>query len=522
MARVDTDEMSDGPMAELIMAAFHATPNGVVIQGSSGAIVAANHAAERILGMTAEELRGRTNLDRRWQSIRTDGTPFPGDMHASMVALRTRREVRDVEMGILTPDGQRRWLRIDAVPIVSGGVLHGVAAFFVDTTAQRGAEGALVRANDRLRVASEAGRLGLFEWDPILETIWCDEGAASILDRSELSMSGPLEILLAFVHPDDRDRAEHEMRRALTDTSPSEGTYRVVRPDGSVRSIMVKAGAASTEGDSPRLTGAIVDVTELHTAHQQVVDLLESMTDGYYALDDQYRFTYVNPAAEHLLGRDRSTLLGRVIWDEFVEAVGSEFEQHYRLTMTTGQPVEFESFFPPHGRWYEVRSHVVPTGIAVYFRDVSDRRAAATERERLLVDERAARGAAEQARVELAHLATHDVLTGLPNRLSLATWLNNRLTQRRPGRVLAVCFVDLDRFKASMTRGATARAIACWSTQPVVCALPCDRRTSWPGSAVTSSWSSSKPRNERTCSRSRNDSPRRFAHPSTSVVAKWS
>jgi diguanylate cyclase (GGDEF)-like protein/PAS domain S-box-containing protein len=277
--------------------------------------------------------------------------------------------------------------------------------------------------------------------------IWYDEGAASILGSGRLSVIGPLETLLAVVHPDDRDRAEFEMRRALTDSSPSEGIYRVVRPDGSMRSIMVKAGAAMTEAESPRVTGAIVDVTELHAAHQQVVDLLESMTDGYFALDQEYRFTYVNPTAERLLRCDRGELLDRVIWDAFVETAGSEFERHYRSTMTTGQPVEFESFFPPHGRWYEVRAHPVPCGIAVYFRDVSDRRAAAEERERLLIDERAAREAAEHARTELAHLATHDLLTGLPNRLGLATWLTERLTHLRPKRLVAVCYVDLDRFK---------------------------------------------------------------------------
>ncbi|MGE3590774.1 MAG: EAL domain-containing protein [Ilumatobacteraceae bacterium] len=447
MARVETDDSAGEPMAGLILAAFHASPDGVVIQRPSGAIVAANDAAQRLLGLAGEDLRERTSLDPRWQAVRPDGRPFPGEMHPAMVALRSRQAVRDVVMGVETPDGQRRWLRVDSVPIVTEGVLRGVASFFVDATAQRGAEGALVRAEDRLRVATEAGRLGLFEWDPTREMIWCDEAVAGIVGCAELPMSGSLETLLAVVHPQDRDRADREMRTALTSLAPSEGTYRVVRPDGSVRSIIVQAGVASTGGDSPRLTGAIVDVTELYAAHERVVELLESMTDAYFTLDVQYRFTYVNPTAERLLGRDRGVLLGRGIWDEFVEAAGSEFERQYRTTMTTGRPVEFESFYPPHGRSYEVRAHVVPGGLAVYFRDVSDRRAAEAGRERLLRGERAARKAAEQARAELAHLAAHDVLTGLPNRLSLATWLTDRLSNLRPGRVLAVCYVDLDRFK---------------------------------------------------------------------------
>ena len=171
------------------------------------------------------------------------------------------------------------------------------------------------------------------------------------------------------------------------------------------------------------------------------------MPEAYFTVDHEYRITYLNPATEALLGRDRSDLAGRVLWHEFPEATGSEFEEFYRSVMDGVQAAEIEAYYPPHRRWYEVHAHAVPEGVAAYFRDVTARHVASTERDRLLDAERAARVIAEQARAELAFNAVHDRLTGLPNRASLQGWIADRVEQKPPARSLCVCYIDLDRFK---------------------------------------------------------------------------
>lgn len=278
---------------ELIDAAFRSTPNAVVILDMWGVIVAANRAAEHILGVTDEEMRGRTSHDHRWGTIRADGTLFPGDAHPSMVALRTGQPVSDVVMGVHTPHGGLRWLRVDAAPLVVEDVVEGVASFFVDITEQRRAEDAMRQAEGRLKVATHAGRVGVFEWDPAEETIWIDDEAGRICGCPELCRRGALEVLLTVVHPEDRSRAERQMREVFTDGGPSGGAFRVVHPDGTLRYIIVQADVRSNSTGSSRLTGAIVDVTDLHGANQRVVDLLESMPEAYFSMDSDYR-----PAAE--------------------------------------------------------------------------------------------------------------------------------------------------------------------------------------------------------------------------------
>jgi PAS domain S-box-containing protein len=100
-------------------------------------VLSVNPAAERILGLTLDQLTGRTSVDPRWQAIHEDGTAFPGDQHPAMVALRTGQPVTGVVMGVFNPQrGEQRWLRISAIPLFRPGETqpYQVFATFNDFT----------------------------------------------------------------------------------------------------------------------------------------------------------------------------------------------------------------------------------------------------------------------------------------------------------------------------------------------------------------------------------------------------
>jgi PAS domain S-box-containing protein len=115
---------------------------GVVMQDAQGNIEACNASAERILGLSADQLQGRTSLDPRWRSVHEDGSPFPGEQHPAMVALRTGEAQRDVLMGVQKPDGALTWIAISAQPLIAPGALrpHAVVTSFFDITARRQVE----------------------------------------------------------------------------------------------------------------------------------------------------------------------------------------------------------------------------------------------------------------------------------------------------------------------------------------------------------------------------------------------
>jgi diguanylate cyclase (GGDEF)-like protein/PAS domain S-box-containing protein len=110
-------------------------------------------------------------------------------------------------------------------------------------------------------------------------------------------------------------------------------------------------------------------------------DLLAGVPDAVYRLDPQGRFTYLNPSAERLLERRAEELLGRDALDCFPTLRGSVVEERFREVLADGQPRQFEYFYEPQRRWYELRIFPDPVGLVVIFRDVDARRRSDQQRE---------------------------------------------------------------------------------------------------------------------------------------------
>ena len=109
----------------------------------------------------------------------------------------------------------------------------------------------------------------------------------------------------------------------------------------------------------------------------QISNILESITDAFVAFDHQWRYTYVNQQATRLLHKTREELLGKQVWEEvFPETVGSLAYQEFHRAVTEQVAVVFEEFGQPIGKWLEVHAYPSPDGLAVYFRDISERKQA--------------------------------------------------------------------------------------------------------------------------------------------------
>jgi PAS domain S-box-containing protein len=113
-----------------------AMQDGIAILDADGTIRDCNAAAERILGLSAEQIMGRTPHDPRWRAIHEDGSPFPGETHPPMVTLRTGQPCSDVIMGIHKPDGTLTWITVNSQPLflADGRTLAGAVASFEDIT----------------------------------------------------------------------------------------------------------------------------------------------------------------------------------------------------------------------------------------------------------------------------------------------------------------------------------------------------------------------------------------------------
>ncbi|WP_445242757.1 PAS domain-containing protein [Microcoleus sp. S28C3] len=127
------------------------------------------------------------------------------------------------------------------------------------------------------------------------------------------------------------------------------------------------------------VAGVTRDITDrkraeqaLRESEEQTRNILESIAEAFFALDDNWRFTYVNRSAGVLFDRAPGDLIGKNLWEEYPGLIGNKLEGIYLSAMRDRVAASLTAFYPDHDRWYEVRTYPAPNGITVYFNNVTE------------------------------------------------------------------------------------------------------------------------------------------------------
>lgn len=113
---------------------------------------------------------------------------------------------------------------------------------------------------------------------------------------------------------------------------------------------------------------------DLQNSKLELLNILESISDGFFTLNRQWRYTYLNSNAGKMVKRDSKDLMGKIILEEFPEIVDSPYYRLYDHVMKTGEVKHFEEYYPTLERWYEGTIYPYPDGISIYFQDVTERK----------------------------------------------------------------------------------------------------------------------------------------------------
>lgn len=148
------------------------------------------------------------------------------------------------------------------------------------------------------------------------------------------------------------------------------------------REITVAVSFGEFQSDGERyFTGLMRDTTErtrqqaeLRETREQLENTLSRIGDAFFAVDTEWRFTYLNEEAEELLQRGSEELLGEEVWEEFSPALNRLFYDQYTRAMETQESVTFEEYSPPLSAWFEVSAYPSEDGLSVYFRDITERK----------------------------------------------------------------------------------------------------------------------------------------------------
>lgn len=283
-------------------------------------------------------------------------------------------------------------------------------------------------------------------YSPVM--IWVSDktGATTFLNQLWFQTTGQAEAealgagWLDAVHPDDRGTVAEAYEEAAAGAKPFRSEYRLRHVSGSwLWVIDVGEPRFTADGDFIGYVGTVLDITErrlaeaeAHRAAARLSTVLESTTDCVIGVDRFGHITYLNRNAEIKLAACEPKL-GRKLGELFPEERGGIFSERFAEAFASQSTVSFESYLPALDEWLEVHAYPTSEGLSLFFRNITERRLA--EQERLIVQEK------------IAHMARHDALTGLPNRLAFNEALAKILAEGRARRKAAVLFLDLDSFK---------------------------------------------------------------------------
>ncbi|MFZ5603680.1 MAG: CHASE domain-containing protein [Pseudomonadota bacterium] len=308
---------------------------GVVIHQADGRISDANPAAQRILGLDLDQMRGTTSSDLRWHTVREDGTPFDGKDHPATQALHQGVPVTDVAMGVWHElEGNWRWIRVDAYPRFSGSdqPAQQVYAVFTDITAQRLADEEVRSARKRLSdVLSAASDIAIIATDTSgLITIF-NTGAERMLGYSSGDIAG--RHTLERLHlPDELLARCQELSaelgrpvsgfQALVEKAMRQGSetreWTYVRQDGSQLPVSLLINPIRDRQGVTGFLGVAQDITLRRQAEQALREqashtqaILDHIMDGIITINASGLIQTVNPSAIRVFGYTEQEMLGR-------------------------------------------------------------------------------------------------------------------------------------------------------------------------------------------------------------------
>jgi two-component system, cell cycle sensor histidine kinase and response regulator CckA len=409
--RIDAEQHLQGALAELdestqlVRLLLDSTGQGLYGIDLDGRCTFVNRSAVELLGYDDQaDLLGR-NMHELIHHTRADGTAYPAHECRVNTALRERRGVHCDDELLFRRDGTGFSAEYRSHPVERDGELIGAVVTFEDVTARRQAEERLHHSQSLLRVAGSLARVGGWAIElPDNKVFWSEE----IYEILEHVGSDPPSLAegIALYPPQDRDRVSDAIARCATDGTPFDLELELVTFQGTGISVQLVAEAErADDGTITRVIGAMQDVTELRQVAREssrlaarLTTTLESITDAFFTLDREWRFTYVNRRAEEVLRRTRGSLLGRSIWEEFPETVGSAAEGSYVRALREGRTeVLDEYFYPPLDTWFAIRAYPSAQGLAVYFQDITEQRQA-----RLALQDREERLAEQAALLDKA------------------------------------------------------------------------------------------------------------------------
>ena len=241
---------------------------------------------------------------------------------------------------------------------------------------------ALNESESRLNLTEHTAGVGSWSFNIASGQIQHSDEYANILGLEPGESVGTLAAMVQRYTPEWRNGIRQRLERCAQHGEGFDEEIQVTVEGGSPKWVRtVGTAVRRANGQIVRIQGAIQDISAQKQAQQDTLRLamrltttLASITEAFVTLDRQCCFTYLNQESERLLQKTTADLLGLEVWQGFSAGLAQRLKDQLTKSLNTNRRVELEDFFPTLGKWLEVRAYPFAEGLAVYFRDVTERR----------------------------------------------------------------------------------------------------------------------------------------------------
>ena len=382
-------------------------------------------------GLTLEESLGhgwnppfhpedRGRAAERWQHATSTGEPY------------------EIEYRLRRADGAYRWMLGRATPLrdTTGTIIKWFGTC-TDIEDLKQTQAELQRSRALGRLAGSMARLGSWSLDVTTNEVRWSEELYEIFEHSPDAEVDVYESLDRYL-PESRSRLDAALKACVVEGAPFDLELQLDTYRGRRLWVRVMGEAQRRpHGAVSHVIGGLQDITSSKEAARQneilaerLTTTLASITDGFFTLDRNWRFTYVNPVAEQLLQRDGKRLLGKRFWDEFAPLLDTVAGETYERAMLDNVTAVIDDYYyEPLDAWFRVNIYPSEQGLAVYFNDVTEQvrsRAALHRANEELNEANEQLEDAAQLKDDLLSMASHELRTPLTPILGFAEVLGHR------------------------------------------------------------------------------------------------
>ncbi|MDO9387178.1 MAG: EAL domain-containing protein [Thiobacillus sp.] len=409
----------------------------VVVLDREGRVRRFNRACEELSQYSFAEVEGKFV----WDFLLPPEEQVEHEAAFNAIARNTHALLSAYSNCWIARDGTRRLVEwSNSLLLDKQGEMEFIVCIGTDVTEKSLAEATLKESAQRLNEAQRIAQVGSWELDLNSGKLtWSDE-IFRIFEIDKGAFGTSYEAFLNAIHPEDRERVNQAYTDSLETRSPYEIAHRLRLPDGRIKWVNERCETHYNEqGKAIRSTGTLQDITELKLAEEALrlyANVFEHSGEAILITDSEKRILAVNPAFTRLTGYAIDEIRGE---NPNVLASGQTPDETYCAMWTAlektgywqGEVVDRRKDGSLYPKWLSISVvRDVEGNISHYtasFTDITERK---------------------QAEAHISQLAYHDTLTGLLNRFSLNSQMEQALaTARRERHAVAVMFLDMDRFK---------------------------------------------------------------------------